>query len=119
MDGENGIILMEKESAPADPFPRLGRLAATETSTTNRPAVEQATYRVKEVNDDMVTIVKQSHLQTGEQVAGSIAYDQEVSGELKFDQKRGVMAEAELKLTNTYSQDNISVKVPCRSAITY
>ena len=29
-----------------------------------------------------------------------------------FDQKRGVMAEAEFKLVNTYNQDNISIKVP-------
>src|SRR5262249_47421255 len=38
--------------------------------------------------------------------------EQEGSGELVFDQKKGVMVKADLKLANMFSEDNITIKVP-------
>ena len=59
-----------------------------------------------------MTLLKQSHLKTSDESEGAASREQEGSGELVFDQKRGVMTKAEIKLVNTFNQDNVSIKVP-------
>jgi hypothetical protein len=108
-----GLTVVEKKKAPASPFPhRIGRLGTDEAPATQRPGGERMAYRVKGVSGDLVTILKQSHLKTSDESEGAASREQEGSGELVFDLKRGVMAKADIKLVNTFNQDNISVKVP-------
>jgi hypothetical protein len=108
-----GLTVVEKKKTPANQFPRrLSRPGAEEAPATQRPGGESMTYRVKGTAGGMVTILKQSHLKTADESDGAASREQEGVGELVFDQKRGVMAKAEIKFVNIFNQDNIAVKVP-------
>jgi hypothetical protein len=102
----------EREQEQASIFPRFGRFAQEQTTITERPLDERLSYRVVSATDGEVTIRKQGHFKSGDESAGAASREQETTGDVVFDTKRGVISKADLKVVTSLSEGNVTLRVP-------
>jgi len=98
------------ESEPSRfPRPPFGR--APENGV-KRSAQEVVTFSIRQSSGDTVRLLKQDSLRSAEMVDGNPAYQLTGEGELVFDLKQGVFQSQSMKYTLTWSEKNVTVKIP-------